>query len=251
MARTHVIQPGECADSVAIANGMLPDTVWQHRDNAELRRRRGDPNILAPGDRLVLPSPRVKQVERPVDARHRFLRKGVPSKFRLQIYDAAGEPRAGIGFVIEWSGGRVVGETDGDGVLEIWLPSHARTGTLELADDPTRYRLHFGGLRPLPPADELPEAGAPLHGDDMLGVRQRLHNLGFLRDVDERDPAVLRFALDQFQIRFGLADTGVLDAATRDALERLHDRRGDLPPYVDEHDEGDLDDDDFRIARSR
>lgn len=239
MPRTHVIQPGECTDSVAVAHGLLPDAVWQHRDNAELRRRRGDPNILAPGDRLVLPEPRLKAVECPVDARHRFVRKGVPTKFRLQVHDAAGEPRARIGFVIERPGARVAGETDDDGVLEIWLPSDARAGTLELAGDPTRYRLHFGALRPLPPADELPEAGASLRGDEMLGARQRLHNLGFLRDVDERDPAVLRFALDHFQHRFGLEDTGLLDAATRDALEQLHDRRGDLPPYVHDHDEGD------------
>src|SRR5262245_51728275 len=63
MSRTHTIQTGECISSVAYRYGFFPSTIWDHPENAELKRLRRDPNVLYADDAVHVPELRVKELD--------------------------------------------------------------------------------------------------------------------------------------------------------------------------------------------
>lgn len=50
----HQVGDGECVSSIAFEAGLMPDTVWLHSDNADLRFKR-TPDTRMKGDRLFVP----------------------------------------------------------------------------------------------------------------------------------------------------------------------------------------------------
>ncbi len=210
MGRYHVIRDGECLSSVALHNGYFPGTIWGHPQNDALRELRGDPNVLAVGDRLFLPDKEPKTSTVPTGKRHRFVRRGVPARFRLQILNAD-KPRPGLAYRLTIDGSIVLeGKTDGAGVLDVPIPPDARSGVLFIEEDGASHRVSFGRLAPLVLAD---------------GARQRLRNLGYLRGAATSDDDMAA-AVAMFQRKIGVDPTGVLDEATADALLSAHDEKG-------------------------
>ena len=56
MAVTHVVAQGEYLSLIAARFGFRdPRVIWNHPDNAALRERRKNPNVLFPGDVLTIP----------------------------------------------------------------------------------------------------------------------------------------------------------------------------------------------------
>ncbi|MBM3790325.1 MAG: hypothetical protein FJW35_08240 [Acidobacteria bacterium] len=51
----HVVRQGDCAASPAAEYGHFWQTIRNHPSNAELKRRRTDPNVLYPGEVILLP----------------------------------------------------------------------------------------------------------------------------------------------------------------------------------------------------
>ena len=209
MPKIHVVQAGECIDSIAFAYGFFPETVWDHPDNQELRDLREDPNVLLAGDRVSIPDLRRKTEARATNQRHVFRRKGVPARFRMQLLDR-GEPRADLAYTLVIDGGVTrEGVTDAEGVLDVSLPPNAMHGLLTLApgEDEEQIELSLGRLDPI---------------SEEQGVRQRLFNLGFLRVV-EASAQDLGAALRRFQIRHDLEVSGERDDATLAKLAEVHD----------------------------
>lgn len=209
MARYHVVAKGDCLSSVAFQNGYFPGTIWEHPQNEELRTLRGDPNVLLEGDRLFLPDKDPKTTACPTGKRHRFVRRGVPARFRLQVMNAD-KPRPNLKYKLTIDGKlELKGATDGDGVLDVPIPPDAHRGLLFIEEDGAEYELRFGGLSPLA-ADS--------------GVRHRLANLGYLRSEDAPD-GDLPAAITMFQRKHGLEPTGVLDEDTAAELQGAHDEK--------------------------
>jgi len=44
------IRQGDSIPSIAKSNGLLWKQIWEHADNAELKKLRKDPNVLCAGD---------------------------------------------------------------------------------------------------------------------------------------------------------------------------------------------------------
>ena len=216
MGAYREVRKGECLSSIAQEHGYYPGTIWEATENDDLRELRGDPNVLAEGDRLFLPDKEVKVTTCATGKKHRFTRRGVPARFRLQILNAD-KPRPNLEYKLTIDETLVLtGTTTGEGVLDVAIPPGARRGLLYIEEDDAEHELHFGGLDPMFDASGAANEGA--------GVRQRLAHLGYLRDLDAPDED-LPAAIAMFQRKAGIDPTGALDDATLDKLLQGHDRK--------------------------
>jgi len=201
----HHVEQGESIGALAGRYGFRPETIWEDPANADLRQRRGSPNILHPGDVVVIPDRRPRQESVSTERRGRFKRHGHGSKLHLKLMEGD-KPRADLDYVLEVDGQLFRGTTDGDGVLEQAVPPDARRAALTIGTEVIPLMLGH-----MDPASEV------------SGVQARLNNLGFA--CGEADGVVgdaTREALRAFQGANGLNVTGEVDAATRAKLEELH-----------------------------
>jgi hypothetical protein len=214
MPKRHVIQQGESVVSLSERYGLFVETIWQHADNADLKKKRKDMNVLFPGDVLVIPDKQPKELPGETGKRHTFRRKGIPAIFRLQVFDFE-EPRANQDYQLTVDGRTYLGTTDEEGILIEYLPARARRGELRIGPDDFRVALEFGEMDPI---------------DELSGVQKRLRNLGYACGApDGRPSAATRAALAAFQRRFGLPETGEPDKDTLAKLETIHDMPSEFP----------------------
>src|SRR6188768_4030025 len=89
---TIKVSLGDSIPSIAQDFGHFADTIWNHANNAEIKAKRKNPNILFPGDDIFVPAIRLKDFSCATDARHSFKRKGIPAKLKIQLF-LLGEPR--------------------------------------------------------------------------------------------------------------------------------------------------------------
>ncbi len=205
--KKHTVEQGECIGSIAHEYGLAPMKVWQDPANAALRKKRRSPSALMPGDIVSIPDKRPKQAEGATEQRHRFVRKGVPSKIRLLILQDD-RPRANLGYSLTVDHRTYRGRTDEDGRLEQAIAPNARRGKLVL-ETGEQYELDLGHIDPV---------------DEMTGIQARLANLGYYAgEIDGVFGPSTREALERFQERHGLKKTGEPDAATLEKLAQEHD----------------------------
>lgn len=215
MPTKHIVQAGDSIIQLAGDHGLFADTLWQDPGNAELRKKRKDMNDLLPGDIVVIPDKRAKEVSKPATQRHRFKRKGIPAMFRFQAFDGE-TPWANAKFRLVVAGQTYEGVTNGQGILETHLPANAQTAELFMGEDEQPLLIQFGHMDPI---------------EELVGVQKRLNNLGF--DCGEPTGQMnseTRDALKAFQHRFGLKESGEADAATVDKLRAMHDTPESFPP---------------------
>jgi hypothetical protein len=201
------VEVGDSIPSIAHDAGHFWETLWNHPENAELKAKRKNPNILAPGDEVTVPPIRVKDFSCATDARHSFIRKGIPAKLKMQLF-LLGEPRSNERYALILDGKVINGKTDADGNLEHFIKPNSKGGVLKLNGGKEVYPIRVGHLNPI---------------DTISGVKQRLNNLGF-HCGDESDEEHDQFvqALIQFQGENQMAQSGELNDATRAKIESLH-----------------------------
>jgi hypothetical protein len=201
------VQQGECLSSIGARYGFAPDTLWNLSENAALKQRRQDPNVLESGDVVFVPELRPKSESVGTEQKHRFRKKSGSAVLRLQLLDRDDRPRANLPYTLAVEGRLITGRTDGQGMVEQRVDSHAGTASLIIeGEDPLPLRL--GGLDPV---------------DTVTGVQQRLQNLGFAcgradGTWDERCAAALR----AFREQYGLPEADEVDQAARDKLRDVH-----------------------------
>ncbi|WP_224366429.1 peptidoglycan-binding domain-containing protein [Hyalangium versicolor] len=214
MPRKHIVRPGECLTKIAWQYGFADyKTVYEHASNAELRKKRPNPNILHPGDEVSIPDPTPKKASVSTGKMHRFQVRRPKKMLSLKLRDHEGQPLANEPYVLELDGEPelIVAQTDGEGGLQHFVPLSCTQAVLTLRDRTLRLRLGY-----LNPARDAPQ-------DDVSGVQARLRNLGYHipRQDGLLDPAT-RAALAVFQADEGLDFTGEPDATTLNKLEERH-----------------------------
>lgn len=200
----YTVASGDCIGSIAFERGFAPKTIWEHADNAELKRARTSMHMLLPGDLVSIPALTVKQESGATEKRHVFKRPDVPAKLNLRLIDwkspeeaeaartASGpdvgadtdtvsvdpgdpaetntneEPLANKPYRLEIEGKVVEGQTDSQGKLSADISPGAKSAKLILEPGTEQQRImdiQLGALAPF---------------DTDSGVHQRLTNLGFL-----------------------------------------------------------------------
>lgn len=219
----YVVQQGDCVSSIAYEHDLFPDTIWDHPDNAELKKLRKDPNALFPGDVLIIPEKQLKEESCPAEQKHRFRRKGVPERLRIQFLTGDEEddaPRKGIPYTLDITTKngdpvpQITGKTDNDGYLDEMIPPDALKGIIVLdeGEEEEVYEIMLGHIDPI---------------DTPSGIKARLENLGYEcgEDNNTLDDITIE-AIRMFQADNGLkilpSDFTEIDQDTLDKLEELY-----------------------------
>jgi len=205
----YIVRQGDCIESIAFERGLFWKSLWDHQQNAELKRVRRNPNYLLPGDKVYVPDKQLKEEPCATEKRHRFKRKGVPSNIHI-IIERDGKPFANVPYVLNIDGALFSKKTNARGEIIHSIPPNARSGKLRLGeeDNVEEYDLYLGHMDPV---------------DHISGVQARLNHLGFeVGEPDGKMTAETVAALKAFQKTAGLQVTGEIDQATRDALEKEH-----------------------------
>lgn len=215
--RTVEVKQGESVSTISQAYGCFPETLWNAPQNKTLRGQREDPNVLLPGDQVVVPARRVATVPVKTGARHRVRRRGVSEILRICFLDDASKPRKDVPYLckIENARGQALatyeGHTDGEGILQEWVPLDATSARIRL--DPGTsgeevFVLRIGTVDPI---------------DTLTGIQARLNSLGYdTGEPDGRLEAPTRDALKRFQRTHGVAESGEPDDVTIDALREAY-----------------------------
>lgn len=199
---------GECISSLAAECGLMWQTIWEHPENAELRALRKEPNILMEGDDVVIPEKEDGEESGATEQKHRFRKKNTPAMLRLRIL-RAGKAVADTKYTLIIDGEMRTGTTTGQGDIEETIPPNAAFATLRLEGMLDVFDLPLGALAPV---------------KELMGVQQRLRNLGFNPGpADGEMGDRTRRALKDFQASVGLEPTGEADDATRSKLAQVHD----------------------------
>ncbi len=195
------VRRGDHASKLAAGAGFRDvRSVWGDDANAGIRAAR-NPNVLADGDEVVIPTHEVRVEEATTASRHTFVVRRSSLRLRTRVEDACGPVAAEL--TVE-SQPPVMFP---DGQVDVAIGPMVEHVALSAAGAP--LSLWIGGLEP---------------NDMRSGPIARLHNLGYLgvdRDDGPTDYA-LRSALEEFQCDEDLAVTGHLDAATLSKLVTVH-----------------------------
>jgi hypothetical protein len=213
MPKEYIVQQGEHLSSIAADHG-FPDylPIWNHPDNAALKAQRKDPNILFPGDVVVIPEQESKTVSGETEKRHTFVVTRRLLKLRIVLRDEMGLPLANIPCKLTIEEQTWELNTDANGLLEHDISPYARTAQLLVQDSKTGEEMEFPvRLGDLDPVDEL------------SGMMARLNNLGY--DAGNLDtPEAERFSssVEEFQCDHGLDVDGKCGPMTQAKLKEIH-----------------------------
>ena len=206
MPSEHRVRQGETVTSIAARHGLTAARVWNDPANGSLKKQRGDPNILFPGDVVVVPDKETKEESGATEQRHRFRTHRGTTSVRLVLRDEADAPIADQPCTL------VVGErsfnlnTGGDGLVEQVIRVGDETGSLLLGEQVLPLRI--GHLDPVA---------------EPSGQRARLNNLGYRAgDVDGAEDADFRSAVEEFQCDHHLTVDGKCGPNTQAKLKEIH-----------------------------
>lgn len=182
--------------------------IWDDGANADVKSKRTNPNILYPGDVVVIPDKTPKTETRPTTRTYVFKVKPQPLQIRLKILDYDGEPAVGdLKYKVEGDSGTVA-MTNGlfrKPIDRAWQNGSLRVDKLNILDVP----MKIGWLDPV---------------EYQSGQVARLNNLAYNAGVVESvDPLQFRSAVEEFQCDNGLDVTGECDATTQAKLKEIHE----------------------------
>lgn len=219
----HVLKAGECLQSLALSYGFKDGkTLYDAPDNADLRSKRSSPEEVAPGDVVMVPDRKKRDVSVALGKANKFACKTPAGVLRVHVCDEAGKPLASKPYALSLKGKKLEGTTSSDGLVEQPVPMKATAATLVVYDTASKdegrwtWTLRVASLD----APETP-----------TGAWQRLANLGYWSpaeqapsgtapDANAVDP--LAMAIRAFQHDEQLDESGRLDDPTRARLVQRH-----------------------------
>jgi Putative peptidoglycan binding domain len=205
----HEVTQGECLASIGASYGWNWLSLWNHPANAALKQLRKDPNVLFPGDIVIIPEKRLREESRVTEKRHFFRLLGVPETLRIRLLDEFDRPRANLSYELVIGARRIRGATNADGELKASISPLVTEAQLFVGEERREIALQIGSLDPV---------------EEVSGAQGRLGNLGY--DVGPIDGVLgprTQQALCEFQTHYELETTGNLDSVT---IAKLKDHHG-------------------------
>src|SRR5437867_11905630 len=95
MGHVHVVVQGECLSSIAKRYGFGKwRTFYDDPQNADFRKKRPNPNVIFPGDRIFIPDLDLRDEACATERRHKFEMKADKALLRLHLTDRRWQPLA-------------------------------------------------------------------------------------------------------------------------------------------------------------
>ncbi len=218
MPKTHTVAQGEHLPGIAAQYGFADYTpIWDDPQNADLKDKRKNPNILFPGDQVIIPDRELREEDAATDQHHPFTATIRKLKLRVKVLDLNNEPIHRTCFLK--TAGDVTIMIQNDDIYEADVHPLDKTGTMGFPQSPTEpslrddIDLEIGGLDPI---------------DKPSGQQERLNNLGYFAGFSQTpDPQQFKWAVEEFQCDHkksdGLKVTGICDPEkTQKVLEKEH-----------------------------
>ena len=212
MGSYYTVVQGDHLSKIAKENG-FPDyhIIWDHPNNADLKKKRDNPNVLNPGDQIFIPDMEQKQESGATERRHTFVVKREPLKLRLVLEDSEKKPIANAQYALLVEGEIQQGTTDGNGHIEQEIPQDAQEATLVLRGEDIPFRdvpipIKIGHLDPV---------------EETSGQVARLKNLGYYGG-DDGDEDAFKSAVEDFQRDQGLTVDAKCGRSTQAKLKSVH-----------------------------
>ncbi|MFO0756454.1 MAG: hypothetical protein U0359_08180 [Byssovorax sp.] len=221
---TYTIKPGDYVAKIAFLHGFRSyQTIYDDPANADFRSKRPNPDVLFPGETLIIPDKQDHDEAADTGKKHTFFaRPRTPVKLRLIVKGHDFTPLADKRYTLTL-GRETIGEdgkarTGKDGLIEHDIDPSITQARLKVFlddSDPDRgpaWKLLIGDLDPI---------------TEISGVKGRLNNLGFdCGQVNGTFDDPLRKALAAFREAMSIpapADDSAVDDPTRDRLQKEHD----------------------------
>ena len=183
--------------------------------NAELKKRRPNPNVLYPGDLVAIPEPKPLTAQGATGDWHEFAVEREQVRLKVQLLGLDGKALTNQAYELTVDGQKRSGTTDGSGLLDEPVDVTNKTAQLKVtvpAGDETRnltWQLNIGSLDPVTTTS---------------GMQARLAHLQYYTGaIDGNFGPLTRGAVMAFQQSAGLDVTGVPDETTLDKLQKQHD----------------------------
>lgn len=209
MGENYTVQQGDHLSAIAAQFGFAKfETIWNRGENDELRAKRDNPHVLLPGDQVYIPDLEPKTDMAPTTKVNVYQVYIPKLLLRLALKDFDDQPLPDTNCVVEVDGKPEELVSDGQGIVETWIPRTARSGVLRVPDLDLEVPFGVGHLDPV---------------DEKSGWVGRLINLGYyVGTIDDVDDQQLGFAVEEFQCDHQLTVSGELDEITRAKLKEMH-----------------------------
>jgi hypothetical protein len=181
-------------------------TLWNHPQNADLRKLRKNPNVLYPGDAVFIPDLEKRIETRSTDQHHKFVKSTETLKLRIVVKDECDTAIANT--PCDFRVGTLTGpkQTNEDGLVEVQISNKSTDGTLIISG--IEMPLRIGHLDPV---------------EERSGQVARLDNLGYRAGpVAPADEALFESAVEEFQCDNHLQVDGVCGPKTQAKLVQVH-----------------------------
>jgi len=182
MPTNYIVKQGDHLTKLARTYGFADyHTIWDAPENQSLKDQRKNPNILYPGDNLVIPDKETKEESRPTEKKHTFKVQRDKLMLRIVLLDMDKKPMAGHACTLMVETESKNFTTKSDGLLEEEISAQAVTGKLRdkgkpgsSSSTPRDIPIKIGHLDPI---------------DTVSGQIARLNNLGYNAGDPKSPPA--------------------------------------------------------------
>jgi len=208
----HEVQSGECLSTIAKANRLPWKKIWDHGENAALKEKRGNPDILYPGDKLFIPDLEERDEQGGTEQRHRFKTPKPKLVVEIILYDNDHKPLSQVDYHYTVDGeDKPAAKTGGDGIARVDITETTASVVLHLPWG--AFPVDLGVLDP---------------ANTIRGIQQRLVNLGIeTGPIDgilgpKTRGGILTF--QRLEKAAGLDPTGEPDDKTIKRLRQVHEK---------------------------